>query len=119
MKWINNLLVIMETFRSIKSKPLFAFEDGFNMGERDPFSLWYLAAACAQAWTRGPCGKLVGGNETEGEEKKVGWEKDTSEEELKRKTEEVYWEARKGTFIDVLWWNVYGEKWRDGNMLTD
>lgn len=80
MKGVNNLLVIMETLRNICGPPIFAAEPGFD----EPWALWYLAAAMTQTWTRDPFGRLGGEPE------------DMETEELRRRTEEVYEEVRKG-----------------------
>lgn len=81
MKGVNNLLVIMETLRSICDSPIFAFE-GLSIIE--PWALWYLAAAMAQTWTRDPVGLISGVPE------------DVSTEELQRLTKELHVEIRKG-----------------------
>ncbi|KAK3392397.1 hypothetical protein B0T20DRAFT_421025 [Sordaria brevicollis] len=134
MKWVNNLLVIMETFRNIPDQPLFAPEvevkemtdlrmlgpglsEGIPDKDPEPYALWYLASACAQAWTRlaapGNDDKgeaEEGGDDGDGEKKKKktkkkkssSWETDISVEELRKKTEELYREAKKGKFLFCL-----------------
>ncbi|KAL0470245.1 hypothetical protein QR685DRAFT_596931 [Neurospora intermedia] len=109
MKGVNNLLVIMETLRSICDSPIFAFE-GLSIIE--PWALWYLAAAMAQTWTRDPVGLISGVPE------------DVSTEELQRLTKELHVEIRK---VSVKVWTanfgyfqyVLDYRWHDvqfGNM---
>ncbi|KAK3489691.1 hypothetical protein B0T13DRAFT_491060 [Neurospora crassa] len=80
MKAVNNLLVVMETLRSICDSPIFAFE---GLSVIEPWASWYLAAAMAQTWTRDPVGLISGVPD------------DVSTEELQRLTKELHVEIRK------------------------
>ncbi|KAK1773449.1 hypothetical protein QBC45DRAFT_461566 [Copromyces sp. CBS 386.78] len=102
MKGINNLVVIMETLRNIPGTPIFAPEPGFE----EPWALWYFTAALAQTWTRDPYGR------------ETGVPDDIGIEELREKTEEVYWEVRKvnadiWAFNYAYHWQMVEQRWYD------
>ncbi|KAK3955921.1 hypothetical protein QBC32DRAFT_375754 [Pseudoneurospora amorphoporcata] len=102
MKEINNLVVIMETLRNSPGPLIFAAEPGFE----EPWALWCFAAALAQTWTRDPYGR------------ETGVPGDIGIEELRKKTEQVYWEVRKVNadiwgFNYAYHWQMVEQRWYD------